>query len=133
MDTNAITFLIGRILFGGFFLLSGLNHFTKRAMYTQYAASKRVPAAGASVAVSGLLLVLGGVSVLVGFWPRIGLVLILLFLAVVTPRMHNFWTISDPSQRMAETVNLMKNLALFGAALLMQSIWPVSTPFGISH
>jgi putative oxidoreductase len=133
MDINAVTFLIGRIMFGGFFIASGLNHFTKRAMYTQYAASKHVPSPGASIVVSGLMLVLGGASVLFGLWPRIGLVLILLFLALVTPKMHNFWTISDPNQRMAETVNLMKNLALFGAALLIQGIWPASAPFTISQ
>jgi putative oxidoreductase len=133
MNLSTITFLIGRILFGGFFFLSGLNHFTKRAMYTQYAASKRVPSPGASVIISGLLIVLGGLSVLLGAWTGVGLFLILIFLATVTPKMHNFWTIADPSQRMAEQVNLMKNVALFGAGLIMLSIWPLSVPLSLSR
>jgi hypothetical protein len=70
MDINAVTFLIGPIIFGGFFISGGLNHFTKRAMYTQYAASKHVPSPGAAIIVSGLMLVLGGASVLFGLWPR---------------------------------------------------------------
>jgi putative oxidoreductase len=133
MDLNPVMFLIGRILFGGFFLISGFNHFAKRAMYAQYAASKRVPSPGLSVVLSGLLIFLGGISVVLGLWPRIGLILILIFLALVTPKMHNFWTLSDPNQRMAEQVNLMKNLALFGAALLLLAIWPLSAPLSLSH
>jgi putative oxidoreductase len=133
MDMNAMMFLVGRILFGGFFLISGFNHFAKRAMYTQYAASKRVATPGASVIASGLLILLGGISVMLGLWPRIGLILILIFLAFVTPKMHSYWTISDRSQRMAEQVNLMKNLALFGAALLLLGIWPPSAPLSLSH
>jgi len=133
MNFSTITFLIGRILFGGFFLISGFNHFAKRAMYTQYAASKRVPTPGASVIVSGLLIVLGGLSVLLGAWTGVGLFLILIFLATVTPKMHNFWTIADPGQRMAEQVNFMKNLALFGAGLIMLGIWPLSAPLSLSH
>ena len=113
------------LMFGGFFLMSGLNHFTKRSMYTQYAASKRVPLPSLSVVLSGLLILLGGLSVVLGLWPQVGLCLILFFLAVVTPRMHNFWTLSDVNQRTAEMVNLMKNLALFGAALIMLSVWPM--------
>jgi len=128
-STINILFLIGRILYGGFFLMSGLNHFTKTRMYKQYTASKGIPAAGLAVVGSGLLAFLGGLSVLLGFWPHIGLLLIVVFLLGVTPAMHNFWAVKDPMAKMADQINFMKNTALLGAALVMTAIpqpWPIS-------
>jgi hypothetical protein len=67
--------------------------------------------------------------VLFGFLPEIGLACIALFLAVVSPLMHNFWDIGDPVQRMNEMGNFLKNMALFGASLMMFAVplpWPYS-------
>ncbi len=128
-SATAAVLLVGRILYGGFFLISGINHFTKMSSYKPYVASKGVPAPALAVAVSGLLLFLGGLSVLVGFWPYIGLLLIVVFLLGVTPAMHNFWKATDPMARMNDQINFMKNVALLGAALAMAAIaqpWPLS-------
>lgn len=122
-------FIIGRILFGGFFILSGINHFQHASTMTPYATSKGVPAAKAAVIASGILILLGGLSVLVGMWPQIGALLIAIFLIIVTPKMHPFWKASDPTQRMNEKINFMKNVALLGATLLIGVIpspWPLS-------
>jgi putative oxidoreductase len=124
-----ILLLIGRILYGVFFLISGFNHFVKMKSYKQYAEMKNVPAPGIAVMVSGLLILLGGLSVLLGFWPDIGLLLIAIFLVGVTPKMHAFWSVSDPMAKMGEQVNFMKNVALLGAAFAMVAIpqpWPMS-------
>jgi len=131
-----VLFLIGRILFGGFFLFNGVNHFAKRSMMSQYARSKGVPAAGLAVMGSGLLILLGGLSVLLGAWPQIGLWLIVIFLLGVSPMMHNFWAVTDPNQRMADIINFMKNMALVGAALMMQvaiSAMPHPWPFSLGR
>ncbi len=112
-------FLFARILFAGFFLISGVNHFAKQAMYKQYAASKKVPAAGLAVLGTGVLLVAGGLSVLLGLFPTIGLWILVAFLVGTTPMMHNFWAVSDPNERAMERVQFMKNIALLGATLMM--------------
>ena len=36
-------FLLGRLIFGGFFLYNGANHFLMNATFVQYAAAKGVP------------------------------------------------------------------------------------------
>lgn len=121
--------LLGRIIFGGFFIFNGINHFMSLGMMSGYAASKKVPAPGVAVAGSGVMLLAGGLSVLLGVWPVIGLVLLILFLVPVAFAMHNFWAVEDPMQRQAEQVNFMKNLALVGAALALMygaSGWPLS-------
>ena len=112
-------FLFARILFGGFFLMNGVNHFMKAGAYTKYAASQKVPAPAAAVLGAGTLLVLGGMSILLGLFPVVGFWLIVAFLVGVTPMMHRFWSISDPGQRAIEQAQFMKNVALLGAALMM--------------
>lgn len=64
-----ILLLIGRIIFGAFFVMSGINHFTNLGMISGYAGSKNVPAPGLAVIVSGVMLVLGGLSVILGVAP----------------------------------------------------------------
>src|SRR5918995_4756276 len=110
--------LLGRAIFGGYFLYNGINHFVNRSMLVEYARSKGVPAADVAVGASGLLLVTGGLSVLMGAQPKIGAGLITTFLLGVSPQMHAFWKEQDPQQRMNEMVNFTKNMALVGASLL---------------
>ncbi len=119
MGIESILFLVGRILFGGYFLLSGVNHFSKRRQLTGYAASRGVPYPGAAVALSGLLILLGGLGVLLGAYVRWSLVLLLLFLVPVTFKMHAYWADQDPGMKAGNQVNFMKNLALTGAALML--------------
>jgi putative oxidoreductase len=121
--------LIGRIVFGGFFIINGIFHFANLGMYTGYAGSKNVPAPGLAVAGTGVMLLAGGLSVVLGFLPVLGLLLLILFLIPVAVMMHNFWTIQDPQQRAAEQVNFTKNIALAGAALALMygaPDWPLS-------
>jgi uncharacterized membrane protein YphA (DoxX/SURF4 family) len=117
-----ILLLIGRLLFGGLFLYNGINHFINRAGMTGYAAYKGVPMAGVSIVASGAWLVIAGLSVMLGFRPEIGLVMTALFLAGVTPVMHNFWVATDPNARLADMINFHKNMALLGAALMMLAL-----------
>lgn len=112
-------FLLGRILFGGFFLFSGFRHFARTNALAPYAASKGVPAPKLAVLGSGLIAALGGLSILLGIWPRWGALLIVLFLLPITFTMHNYWADRDPQARQMNQVQFEKNLALLGAALML--------------
>ena len=125
---ETIALALGRALFGGYFLYNGINHFLKRASLTQYARAKEVPAAPVAVPGSGLLLILGGLSLLTGRRPKLGAALITTFLVGVTPQMHAFWR-TEGGERGQEFVNFMKNLALVGGAALAAANpepWPLS-------
>ncbi len=119
MEIMEIFLLIGRILFGGFFIMSGLNHFQNLAMMSGYAQSKNVPFARLAVIVTGVMLVAGGASVLLGIVPIVGLTVLILFLLSTLVTMHDFWNMKDPQQRIAEQVNFLKNVALIGATLAL--------------
>jgi putative oxidoreductase len=121
-------FVLGRAIFGGYFLYNGINHLVNRKMMSQYAAGKGVANADVAVPATGGLLILGGLSVLAGLKPRQGLAAIITFLVPVSLQMHRFWDVEDPQARMTEMINFTKNMALVGAALTMMQIeepWPI--------
>jgi putative oxidoreductase len=122
-------FLLGRILFGGFFLINAFRHLTGFSAMAPYAASKGVPAPKMAVFGSGLLLALGGLSILLGAKPRWGVLFLALFLIPVSFTMHNYWADKDPQARQMNEIQFHKNLALLGAALMLLAIpepWALS-------
>jgi len=126
-----IPFLIGRAIFGGYFILGGVNHFKQQKQLAQYAAAKKVPKPDLAVKTTGAMLLVGGTSILLGITPKLGTSAVIGFLAAVSPVMHNFWKQGQPEQRMNEMVNFTKNLALIGAAIALMAVeepWPASVP-----
>jgi len=110
-------FLVSRILFGGFFLLNGINHFLKGDMMTQYTTAKGVPAPKIAVYGTGLLLILAGLGIIGGVYVAWAVLALIIFLIPVTFIMHAFWKATEPNMKMTETIMFMKNIALTGAAL----------------
>jgi uncharacterized membrane protein YphA (DoxX/SURF4 family) len=124
-----VAFLIGRIILGVYYLFNASNHFFRLEMMSGYTASKGVPAPKLFVIVSGVLLLVGGLSILLGARPAVGVIALVLFFLPVSFIMHNFWAVQDPMARMLEMVNFTKNMALMGAALMFLAIatpWPFS-------
>jgi putative oxidoreductase len=115
-------FLIGRILFGGFFFYNGINHLRERRNMASYTATKGVPSPELAVAASAVPLIAGGASLLLGLKPKWGAVAIIGFLAGVSPIMHDFWRNEDPNERMNNMTAFMKNLALAGGALALMGV-----------
>jgi len=117
-----ILFLIGRLIFGGYFLMNAWNHFKNLEGLTGYAESKGVPSARSAVFASGMLLLLGGLGVIFGIAPEASLALPIIFLVPVSFKMHAFWKETNPNARMMERVQFMKNMALVGALLMLYAI-----------
>lgn len=115
-------FLIGRLLFGGYFAYSGLNHLMHTKMLGDYAKSKGVPFPVFSVILSGLFILLGGIGVLFWIYVKWSLLLISIFLLIVSFMMHNFWSDTDPNMKMNNQINFSKNMALLGAVLVMLTL-----------
>jgi uncharacterized membrane protein YphA (DoxX/SURF4 family) len=115
---NAIV-LIGRILFGGFFVMSGINHFTKLEAMTGYAKYKKLPAAKLGVIISGLMLVIGGLYIVLGYYADLGALLIATFLVLASVIFHNFWAETDATAKQNEMLSFMKGFALAGGALVI--------------
>lgn len=124
-----VPFLLGRLLFGGYFISAGINHFRQTHQLAQYAGSKNIPKPDLAVKATGAVLIAGGTSILLGIKPKLGTMAIIGFLAGVSPVMHDFWKQEQPEQRMNDMVNFTKNLALAGAAMALMGVeepWPAS-------
>jgi putative oxidoreductase len=124
--------VLGRLMFGGYFVYHGINHFLNSRTMSHHAASKGVGAPGMAVPASGAMLVGGGLSVMTGAHPQRGLAAIIAFLIPVTAQMHRFWEIEDPLERQPELVNFTKNVALLGAALALMEL-PEPWPLGLDE
>ncbi len=109
--------LAGRVLFAFIFILSASGHFKPETI--AFAASQGVPFASFSVPLSGVVELLGGLSILLGYKTRIGAWLIVLFLIPVTFSLHQFWKIQDPMAQQMDIAAFMKNISMIGAALII--------------
>ena len=117
-----IVLIVGRILFALIFFNSGFAHFAQREAMTGYAQFKKVPAAKLAVPLTGLMILLGGLSIVLGIWMDLGALLLAIFLVFSAFMMHNFWTMDDANQKMNETVAFFKNLSMAGAALIILAV-----------
>jgi uncharacterized membrane protein YphA (DoxX/SURF4 family) len=75
-----------------------------------------------SVQLSGLLLLLGGLSVILGVWTDLGALVLAVLLVVMAVKMHDFWKQSDPQAKQADMIGFMKNIGLAGGALFIFAI-----------
>ncbi len=112
--------LVGRILFSFIFLLTIANLFSHQTI--AYAAAQGVPLAAIAVPFSGVIAIVGGLSILLGYRVRMGAWLIVLFLVGVTPAMHNFWAVKDPMMAQMQMIMFLKNLSMLGGALLISQL-----------
>jgi putative oxidoreductase len=119
---------LGRTLFAAIFIMSAYTHVQPAVI--GYAKSVGLPAAGFLVPASGVLAGLGGLSVALGYYARIGALGIVIFLIPVTLAMHNFWQMTDTMSARSHMSMFMKNLSMLGGALLI--IYFGSGPYSLA-
>jgi putative oxidoreductase len=115
--SNSVLVPVGRLFFALIFMMAAPGDFAKQTI--GYAASQGAPLPSIGVPLMGLISLLGGLSILLGYHARIGAWLIVAFLLLVTPIMHKFWGIADPIAAQTQMINFMKNLSMLGGALLI--------------
>lgn len=111
------TVLIGRILYSLIFFNTIMNQFTREAV--GFALLSGLPDPAVLVPLSGILAILGAISIILGYKAKWGAWLIVIFLIPVTFYMHPFWKETDLMQRQIQLANFMKNISMLGAALII--------------
>ncbi len=76
-------------------------------------------------------MMLGGLSLLLGYHTRHGAMLLFGFTVIVTVLMHNFWTLHDAVERAADYALFARNVAIGGALLLLVGMGP--GPFALDN
>ena len=111
---------LGRLFYSLIFVVAGFGHFTHQEI--AYAAAQGIPFAGVLVPVSGIVAIVGGLSILLGFHGKLGAWLLVLFLVPVTLTMHNFWAVKDPMLQQIQMAMFLKNISMLGSALFFTQI-----------
>jgi putative oxidoreductase len=115
--------LLGRILLAGMFVLSGYGKIVGFAGTVGNIANKGLPMAEVLAAIAILIEVGAGLAILFGWKTRWAALAFMVFLIVITPIFHNFWTV-PPEQVMAQQINFMKNVSIFGGMMLLFAFGP---------
>lgn len=109
----------GRLLLCAIFFASAVGQ--KIPRFNEFAAMMEqhgLPAPKVLLAGAIVFLIVGSLSVVVGFKARLGALLLLVFLGMATYYFHNFWA-AEEAQRQMQQVQFMKNLSMMGAMLLI--------------
>jgi len=133
---GGLVLLIGRVVFSFFFIYSGFNHLTKLSVYAQYAGASGVPAPTVLTALSGVMLLAGGLSILLGVKPQWGSLLIAAFLIPAAFTVHKFWGIADPMMAANQAAHFWKNISLMGGCLMffgLATLYPGRWPYSIGR
>lgn len=109
----------GRALIVGIFLVSAvLNKIPNYAGVSKAMEQEGVPQPSLLLGLAIAVLLLGSLSVLLGFKARIGAALLLLFLLAATYYFHDFWNAPSEIKSM-ELTQFLKNAALMGTMLFI--------------
>jgi len=121
--------LAGRILLGGFLLYSSITNLIGFKAAVGYAQAMGVPMPQVGTMIAMILLLIGGLSIITGYRPVIGIAAMTIFFLAVTPLMHAFWNMSDPIMSQINMRFFEANVGLLGASWMFLAIpqpWPYS-------
>lgn len=105
--------LIARSLLGLIFVMSGFNKIVGFEDTQQYMASHGMPLTATLLVGAIVVEILGGLSVILGLWARVGAIALMVFLIPATLIFHTDF--ADQTQ----LIMFLKNLSIMGGLLLL--------------
>ena len=91
MTTTAFLIILGRVVFGAFFLVAGVRNFLhfgeRRELQTNYGWKLPAPVMAVGFAVQ----LVGGLALIFGFWTAPAAVALIVFLVLATALYHNLF------------------------------------------
>ena len=111
--------VVGRMLLATIFLMSAVgNKIPNFSGVAKVMESVGVPAPQLLLVGAIAFLVVGSLSLIVGYQARIGAGLLLVFLVLASYYFHAFWTLEGQAQQ-EQMIQFLKNLSMMGAMLFM--------------
>jgi putative oxidoreductase len=115
--------LLGRLLMSVMFITSGFGKLVGFTATAHMIESKGVPLPVIAAAFAVLIELGGGLAILFGWKTRWTALAFVVFLIVITPIFHGFWTM-EGAARQANQINFMKNLTILGGFLVLAAFGP---------
>jgi len=111
--------VVGRLLLSTIFFMAAVgNDIPNYNAIVKIMESVGIPAPQLMLVGAIVFLIVGSVSVILGFKARIGATLLLVFLVLATYYFHPFWKLEGAAQQ-EQMIQCMKNLSMAGAMLLI--------------
>jgi putative oxidoreductase len=111
---------VGRAALATMFITGGADALLEPGPRAARAAELRVPLEPElAVRVNGATMLVVGVALAVGVWPRLAAAALAGTLVPTTLAGHPYWRIADPAARRQQRTHFFKNVGLFGGALLV--------------
>ncbi len=115
---QAVISIMGRLFLVAIFLGSGMQKLMDRSGTIARMQTVNMPNVELMYLGAILFLLVGAISVLIGYRARFGALLLMTFLILVTWYFHAFWALPAP-EKQAQIVPFLHNLGLFGALMMI--------------
>ncbi len=128
MNNNSMqdtTVLVGRILLGLLFVLSGFSKIAGFDGTVGYIASKGLPMPSIVAALALVVELGGGLALMFGFYTRQVAFVLAAFTLLAGIIFHNFWAV-DAAMKMNQQIHFLKNLSITGGMLVLAAFGPGS-------
>jgi len=113
-----VLLLLGRILLGGIFVISGYAKITGVAAFSASLERRGVPASSVLGVIGACVEFFGGLAIVLGIEVRYAAALMVAFVIVATLISHRFWEFQG-EVRTAQTTNFSKNVAIGGGFIIL--------------
>jgi putative oxidoreductase len=142
-SVQGVLSVVGRLFLCAIFLMSAANDLMRFNDTTAMMAKVGVPQPPILLTGAIVFLIVGGVSVVLGFQARVGALLLFVFLVLATYYFHDFWNVNRDrmvdenkefailtdeaiqkqvtKEQIGQMLNVMKNLGLMGAMLFIMA------------
>lgn len=121
MQPIAPVVVIGRVLLALIFIVSGFGKLAGLEGTAGYIASKGLPLPTLLALGAGVLEVVGGIALAVGFQARWAALALAVFTFIATVLFHNYWAM-PADQQFVQQLMFMKNLSIVGGMLVVFSL-----------
>jgi putative oxidoreductase len=115
--------LVGRLLIGGAFLVSGIRLLKYLPMVSGMLAAKGVPYPRFVAAAGGVFEVVMGLIAMSGVWFPAVAIALAVFIVAATMMAHDFWN-EEGMQRFADINAMIANTIIVGALLTLAGLSP---------
>ena len=120
---QSTTVLVGRVLLGLIFVLSGFAKISGFDGTAGFIASKGLPLPQLVAALTIVVELGGGLALMAGLYTRQAVIALAGFSLLTAVVFHNFWAAPQADQ-MGQQINFMKNLAIAGGMLVLAAFGP---------
>lgn len=123
--------LIGRWVLAWFFLGAAWQNARHWDATISLMALQHIPAPPPLLALALIVMILGGLSLFLGYHTRHGAMILFGFTAVAAVLMHDFWHIRDAVERAADYELFARDIAIAGGLLFLVGLGP--GPFALDN